>query len=327
MYPDPAGVPGRLRYWDGDRWTHETTDPGVQPPSGGDRGKRKQPRSDVWWTIGLAALAVVLLVATLMFWRAQLGGPAASDSSSTPTWSSVAASHSSMPSGSATGDNNGPISSGPWNEASAPVSVSSAAPSMTALPKPSVSCPAASKVGFTPQPWGKMAADTLQIDWVPFTLVSDGGRAAELLPWAYDVHTNELDHYYDDQSTGWTAFVFLGLLSKDDGYTDLAVSARQTMGCWAQVADFLYSTPHTTSVLVDESATIAGHRAWHIKANLMHVYERLDAWNGDLADIYVVDLGAGKDHFGLYIADSHHNVDPVNRSLIEQYFWTLTVVG
>jgi len=325
MYPDPAGVPGRLRYWDGAGWTHETTDPDARPPSGGDRRKR---RPAVWLIISIVALGIVLLVGTLMLWLPQLGGrPTQDSSSSTPNWSSVAASDSPLPIGSATGDTNGPISSGPWDPASAPVSASSPPPSMTALPKPSVSCPAASKMSFTPQPWGKMAADTLQIDWVPFTLVSDGGRAAELLPWAYDVHTNELDHYYDDQSTGWTAFVFIGLLSKDDGFTDLAVSARQTMGCWAEVADFLYSTPYSTSVLADESATIAGHKAWHIKANLMHINERQDAWNGELADIYVVDLGASKDHFGLYVASSHHNVDPVNRSLIEQYFQTLTVVG
>ncbi|QGN33414.1 DUF2510 domain-containing protein [Microlunatus sp. Gsoil 973] len=39
-YPDPSGEPGRYRYWDGARWSAETsTDPGITGSSGmaGDR--------------------------------------------------------------------------------------------------------------------------------------------------------------------------------------------------------------------------------------------------------------------------------------------------
>ena len=34
-YPDPAGTPGRYRYWDGQAWSETTTtDPAATPPPG-----------------------------------------------------------------------------------------------------------------------------------------------------------------------------------------------------------------------------------------------------------------------------------------------------
>ena len=55
-YPDPAGAPGRYRYWDGTRWSTETSDrPGPAPaPTRSRRG------------LGIAAGVIAVLVVVVL---------------------------------------------------------------------------------------------------------------------------------------------------------------------------------------------------------------------------------------------------------------------
>ncbi|HEU5485041.1 MAG TPA: DUF2510 domain-containing protein [Microlunatus sp.] len=85
-YPDPAGAPGRFRFWDGRRWSQETTDrPDAAPPppaagvlSAGPHQVRtglqkpaavtpvppKRPWG--WWLAAAAALVALVVIAALV---------------------------------------------------------------------------------------------------------------------------------------------------------------------------------------------------------------------------------------------------------------------
>jgi hypothetical protein len=70
-YPDPAGIPNRLRYWDGRSWTTNVTDdaPGTDGSGGGKSGKG-------WlWAVLIGAVAIVVAVA--LVWISIGGGTAA----------------------------------------------------------------------------------------------------------------------------------------------------------------------------------------------------------------------------------------------------------
>ena len=70
-FPDPAGTPGRFRYWDGQTWSQVTTDnpTGTPPPptgapggpGGGPTGPGEPRRSRLLWPI----LGIVLVVAVI----------------------------------------------------------------------------------------------------------------------------------------------------------------------------------------------------------------------------------------------------------------------
>jgi len=79
-YPDPAGTPGRFRYWDGSHWSTTTTtsDPRQLPPveptqvvstppaEGGSAGKGSQKRR-LTVIIGVLAVALTTVVAAVVF--------------------------------------------------------------------------------------------------------------------------------------------------------------------------------------------------------------------------------------------------------------------
>jgi len=192
-------------------------------------------------------------------------------------------------------------------------------------PRPVAGCPFATRTDVTPQPPGKMAAGTLRIDLAQGGMAATGVPATAWVSWAYDVHVDELDHYYADQQTGWTAVVFLALLSKADGFTDLGASAELALRCWVAGGGEGGDKVTVPETLVSEATSVGGHAAWHVTARLVLASPSQD-WTYDVADIYIVDLGAGTDHVGMYLANSH-NIDPYNQGLIDQTLPTLTVVG
>lgn len=65
-FPDPAGVPGRFRYWDGTTWSPTTTtDPSSVPPGGGGPAGQPPgapaPRRNTGLFVGVGIVVVVLL--------------------------------------------------------------------------------------------------------------------------------------------------------------------------------------------------------------------------------------------------------------------------
>lgn len=88
-YPDPAGVPQRLRFWDGTAWTSQIVDAG---PAGGRRAGRG------WIGAAVAAVAVLVVVIALVFGGSRkpiLGAP--EEPTSSPTISSWNESDSPTP--------------------------------------------------------------------------------------------------------------------------------------------------------------------------------------------------------------------------------------
>jgi hypothetical protein len=60
-YPDPGGEPGRFRYWDGHRWSSETTDrPASTPPP-----LSRPRRSSRWAAPALLIIALLLIVSLI----------------------------------------------------------------------------------------------------------------------------------------------------------------------------------------------------------------------------------------------------------------------
>jgi hypothetical protein len=72
-YPDPAGQPGRFRYWDGRAWT-ATTSPSPQGQPGGPGSGPPRRRSPLPWIIGGVALLVVITVVIVLLVRGLGGG-------------------------------------------------------------------------------------------------------------------------------------------------------------------------------------------------------------------------------------------------------------
>ena len=72
-YPDPAGNPGSMRYFDGQVWTSHTAErPAVspgwnQPAVAGVGSDRAHPRARIWlWLAGVIVIAVFIAVAWLV---------------------------------------------------------------------------------------------------------------------------------------------------------------------------------------------------------------------------------------------------------------------
>src|SRR5215207_8908297 len=61
-HPDPGGARGRFRYWDGSRWSAETTADPTAPPPGPPPAARRRPRGVLVGAV-LAGLVVLVLLA------------------------------------------------------------------------------------------------------------------------------------------------------------------------------------------------------------------------------------------------------------------------
>ncbi|MBA8794441.1 hypothetical protein FHX74_002060 [Friedmanniella endophytica] len=64
-YPDPDRTPGRYRWFDGNRWTAQTT---RDPRSAGSPGAAPIRRRPPWLPIGIAALVLAVVVAAVALW-------------------------------------------------------------------------------------------------------------------------------------------------------------------------------------------------------------------------------------------------------------------
>ena len=114
------------------------------------------------------------------------------------------------------------------------------------------------------------------------------------LDWVSDLHT-----LIDDVYPGWMSNVSVGALNATDGFTDPTVSAHQTMECYASSG--YYSGYTGRKDLVDEATTVNGHQAWHMQAEVYVTMSNLPQVEGDVVDVYVVDVGSD-DHFGVFIS-------------------------
>ena len=297
-YPDPSGAPGRFRFWDGERWSRDTTeDPrtAVTPTRPDNRpGSSGGGRGDKGWLIALAILLALTLVAVVAFlvWgtRDPLGGG-----------------------GHATEDTNSssPTIAG-WDETSTPTP-----PPPTNSGGEMVACPKVSKSGNTAQKSGTLTADTLQVD-----RIAGWGDGGTTFPFSYDEH-GQYKTIYSSGFQSWMSNIGVGLLAYEDGFVDPAISAEQVMECFT--TSQYYEEFSGRVDLVNEPITINGHQGWRIQAEI-HVETTLWPVEGDITDVIVVDLGGNKDHLGLFVS-SYTIGDTAIGQLVDAARETLTVLG
>ncbi|GAA2181730.1 hypothetical protein GCM10009785_17960 [Brooklawnia cerclae] len=291
-YPDPAGVAGRYRYWDGTSWSNETTTtPGQSVPSGptgpggparpGNRGGGGR-RNWTWLIVAVVGVAVIAVV----IWLLTGGGgggftPVPEDTnSSTPTVSG-------------------------WDETSTPTPPPTTQASLTACPTTAVSNETKQSDD------GRLHGGGISVQEI------DGWVNDDMyLQWVSDFHTQ-----VDQVRTGWISNIGVGQLNAEDGFTDPQTSAQQSMECYASSGYYLNFTNRID--LVSESTTVSGYPAWHMRSEVHVSSIDMPEIDGDVVDIYVVDLG-DPERMGIFVSSVTIG-DTTRQALVDESISTLSV--
>lgn len=195
-YPDPTGVPGQLRYFDGAAWTQqvrqEPSAPGASVPPAGMRTTPPANRRWLWVSAGGVLLLVLALV---MVWLFRPGGQVSGsgEQSATPTISA-------------------------WNEtssasASATRPVACDLPAANRLPDPSIAD-------------GRLAVGPISM---PVPAGWSGPVSENRVPYGRDAHgfTKTIT---EETQMGWASSVTIGLTSLDP-YPGPKDAARAILQC------------------------------------------------------------------------------------------------
>lgn len=250
-FPDPGGVPGQYRYWDGRSWSPTTSSspdgvPVPEPP----------PSRLPWLIVG----GVLLLVAAIVVWWVFAGGqrvlPVTEDTnSSSPTSTS-------------------------WNEQNP----SSQPPVQAPTNGTMVDCPRnAPRSVNRPPVDGWIIGGGLKYKAIPGWQIED-----LFLPWMHD-WTAQTDLVYTAGTTRWFSMVGVGALNIADGFDDPKVSTFQVLSCFA--TSQYYSGYTGRKDILSEAVTINGHRGWHLRSEVYVEMKDLPDVEGDWVDVIVVDLG------------------------------------
>jgi hypothetical protein len=249
-YPDPAGVPGRFRYWDGSSWSTVTTDdpsrptPAESPASGPAQSGPSSggpPSRPARWRrpaiiVGVLAVAVSTVVAVAILignFRSLVDNP---QPNATASPSDV-----SSPAGTPTTER----------------------PSATPSPLPLVPCPKGNPNQRAPHPidgrvYGGNLSFEAQQTFEPAALEAR-------LTFAYDVLQQTLPV---SQNPAWIAQLAVGQLREEDGFVH---DARNTVESLARciTTGTMYS-PYvpTRSDIRSESLSIDGRRGWLIESEI-----------------------------------------------------------
>ncbi len=286
-YPDPAGAQGRFRYWNGSAWSSETTanpsDPA--PGSGGNSRARGGSSGGNRTLLILGAIAIVaaLIIAWFVF----------GNSRSTPWGDTPEDTNSSTPTVSG------------WDETSSPTPP----PTQNAS---AIACPVTSNDDETRQGNdGRLHGGGISVQRVP-----GWGDYSMYLQWVSDLHTQE-----DPVRTGWMSNVAVGQLNYSDGFDAPEIAARQSMECYASSGYYLNFTERIDQV--NEATTIDGHSAWHIRSEVRISSQDMPEIEGDLVDIYVIDIGQAN-KLGVFFSSVTIG-DTARQTLVDNCIATLRV--
>lgn len=249
-YPDPAGAKGVFRYWDGSKWTSQTSAyPGTTPPGGGKQGSGSR-------RLGLPIIGGVLVVlAAILLWFLL----SSSKSPFYPFQPVPEDTNSSTP--TITG----------WDETSSPTPPPTQQASLQ-------TCPYTQVDGVSKQRMGVITGGGLQFDKIP------GWRNDSMyLQWVSDLHVQ-----VDTVRPGWISNVGVGQLNREDGFVDLSTSALQTMQCFASSGYYTQFVERVD--LVNEATTIDGHAAWRMTSEVRIANPQMPEIAGDVVDVVVVDV-------------------------------------
>ena len=253
-YPDPSGVPGQYRYWDGQSWTQQVTTqlaptpvaPGPTQTSpyglggiGGPTGRKAGTGRK--WLIALIAVGVALIVVIVLTVRA-LGGIG-----------------SGMPG----------IPGGQPSENVCPTPQADSSP----VPQPNDGRVHGGPLSYPklPAPWGEPTP------------------ADKDVPFGRDVQ----QQFVQTETTSklnWGAAVMVGELVAGDGFYAPKDGAEVVLRC---VTGTFYGdaevTRHDTK---SQAMSVDGHDAWIMESDLSFSIPELQATN-ELLTVVIIDLGNG----------------------------------
>ncbi|WP_168207601.1 DUF2510 domain-containing protein [Microlunatus elymi] len=271
-YPDPSGIPGRYRYWDGQQWSPATSaDPSAPPP-----GANPQPRRGRGGAL-IAALAAVLVLAVIVTLAVRSFGTGRDSVRDDP--------HPPPPTASG------------WDDSS-PLPTASPTPTRTPSPSPSehdpgddasvrppgqVACADGNPSAHELHPGdGRIHGGRLSIAQPGGSWVRDDGYAAGL-SYAWDVSGAS-----DTVETYWWAMLAVGALHATDGFKHPKQAAEALMQCTATSGYYQHRTGVKT--LSSKRFTLAGHSGWAIRSEIRVDDPRVHA-EGDVVEVIVLDTG------------------------------------
>lgn len=275
-YPDPAGAPGRFRYWDGNRWSAETTDdPNSPPPFTGPlpNGSQRPGRGRTGRVIAVLAVLVVIIVVGVLAIRAFSNhGAALADPN--PPESTVSG-----------WDDSSPLPTATPTPSPSPSPTRSRKPTPTAsgssAPKTQVSCATGEPAARDPHPNdGRIHGGRLSFQ--PPGWEEDAGYAQQMT-WAHDV-----DGVEEETEPMWAAMMAAGALHAEDGFRTPEQAADGMMQCIASSA--YYSSFSGRKDVFSKAVTVDGHPGWALRSEI-RVDEPELSVPGDTVEVIVINTG------------------------------------
>lgn len=284
-YPDPAGAPGRFRYWDGSSWSSETTD---NPASARPMGFASQGTSPQDGRSGgkgpLIALLAGLLVLALLVWAMFFRG---------------GDEFKAVPEDTNSASPTGPV----WNEtspATPSTGVSEPAPTGGAM----VECPSGGGV-TTPMQGNEVRGGGLVIPALEGW--DDAANQFFSLPWTQGMQ-GQTRVIHSAGGTSWFSVQAVGALPVSEGFEEPRNSARMMMSCFATSG--YYSGYSGRKDLVTEAVSIDGKKGWHLRSEVYVQMEQLPQVAGDVIDVVVVDTGS-PESLGVFVSSATIGDAPV----------------
>lgn len=306
-YPDPDQTPGRLRWWDGERWTDLTT-AGSTPAGGTGAGTGPRPGEETLVGPGGAPLAERLRVEFARRWSA-LGGDRRSVRTSVGVAVGLVVVIALFAWYAAPGQHTGTGQAAGATASAAPV---------TPVPPLAALCQAGQPVPpstpHQPPPAGPRVHDVqagisyadMGTPWQPWRQVWTGGRLGVVYQTGYGLVTQ---HNVANSGTDYYATVLSGSVPATQGdalHPDLRCVAHQVA---ADARRNFYPRPNTRSISTDQATVVDGHAGYLITFHLAFDVPGYNA-KGELASVLVVDVGKPRVAV-LYISipDTHRQYD------------------
>lgn len=152
-----------------------------------------------------------------------------------------------------------------------------------------VACPYTSNHDESDQELGRLVGGGLSVE-----KISGWHDSSMYLDWVSDLHVQ-----IDQVRPGWISNIGVGQVNTEDGFTDPGTATRQTIECFSTTSYYEYFTHRVD--LINEETTVDGHYAWHMRSEIHVDNPNMPEIDGDLVDVYVVDLG-DPDRMGIFIS-------------------------